>query len=391
MPLTLSEARAFTAGYLTGAAACWSGQAVRWVEAYDRVATEVLSPGGTTWSGEAAESAATRVGDDRQRVLRAADELQAAATTARRSAADLLAARTALLDTVRAAEAAGFAVGEDFSVSFLDSGLSAATLADRDRRAEAFAIALHSRIRALFAADETAAAQIASAAAGLPSLSFSGETIQAVGFHDTLFPERPVYSEPEPPPGGWSSDPLMRAAQRIAYGHAFDKHGHEFSGMTKAQLAELVYQQMLRAVTDPKGLILGGSRKDGAPLVYDPQSNVLIVRDTRPGAPPDGGTVFRPNLLSEPNTFDEVFGSYTPVFTQEQLADGAVMPPPGTQQGSVGVGAAAPTDERPRTLPDWGTAVSPDELAEIDGELGIIGTILRGQRPPHVVDLDHIA
>lgn len=95
---------------------------------------------------------------------------------------------------------------------------------------------------------------------------------------------------PEPPPGGWSSDPLMRAAQKIAYGHASGPKGHmgQFSGMTKDQLADLIHDMFTR---DPKDLVVGRTA-DGAPALYDPKTNTLVIRD------PNGldcGTVFKPD------------------------------------------------------------------------------------------------
>ena len=78
-------------------------------------------------------------------------------------------------------------------------------------------------------------------------------------------------------------DPLMRAAQKIAYGHALRRTpGTDFPGMNKAQFAEFIYQKMQRAIADPRGLVLGVSDSDGVPVIYDPEDNVLIVRDTRP-------------------------------------------------------------------------------------------------------------
>jgi hypothetical protein len=106
--------RAFTGDYLTGAAQHWSDRAQRWIETYDRLNGDVIRPAGTEWTGEAAEAAALRVGTDRGKVVRVADDLQAAAGTAQLAAADLHAARTKLLSTVYAAESAGFTVGEDF-------------------------------------------------------------------------------------------------------------------------------------------------------------------------------------------------------------------------------------------------------------------------------------
>lgn len=396
MPATalpnLSDVRAFTGDYLTDAAQYWSDSAQRWTETYERLAREVLYPGGRTWTGEAAEAAALRVGTDRVRVLGVADDLHAVAATARRAAADLHATRTSLLNTVNAAEAAGFTVGEDFSLTSLETG-SSAEMAAREAQARSFAATIRADVLALVSADERTAAQIASAATGLQSLGFGSfkdtGSVQATGFHGLPVPQKPPNPPPIPPPEGWSQDPLMRAAQKIAYGHASNaKTGHmgDFPGMTKAQLAELVYQKMQRAMTDPSGLVLGGSDTDGVPVIYDPKDNILIVRDTRPNAP-DGGTVFKPDLEKDPSFATKKFGSYTSIFTPDQLADGPVAPasPPSLPESSHGsVDTAARGDESPAagSFPDWGTHISPEEAAKSDGALGILGKIMLGQLPP---------
>src|SRR5690349_13119363 len=112
-PPTLSEVRAFTGDYLIDAAEHWSGSVDRWSEAFDRVGRDVVRPAGVDWTGVAAESAASRIRGDGQRVTSATDRLSVAAAAARRAADDLRAAKTRVLRTVRDAEAAGFEVGED--------------------------------------------------------------------------------------------------------------------------------------------------------------------------------------------------------------------------------------------------------------------------------------
>jgi hypothetical protein len=208
----------------------------------------------------------------------------------------------------------------------------------------------------------------------------------------------------------------MRAAQKIAYGHALKDHPADFLGMNEAQFAEFIYQKMQRSITDPSGLVLGRSDSDGVPLIYDPEDNVLIVRDTRPAAT-DGGTAFRPDLIKDPNFVNKKFGSYQSAFTAEDLADhsqasppslstpqasvGSVGPPsdtiavPGSEAGGGGGGGSwADENTVPGAFPDlgnikgWGTYVPPEELAKQDGALGILGRILLEQQPPDPHDPD---
>jgi hypothetical protein len=282
-------------------------------------------------------------------------------------------------------------------------------LAAREAEARSFAATIRVDVHALVRADDYAAAEILSAASGLQSLRFGNDgAVRAVGLHGAPFPEKPPNPPAIPPPEGWSQDPLMRAAQKIAYGHASDPdtgHMGDFPGMTKAQLAEFVYQKMLRAFTDPSGLILGASDTDGVPVIYDPKANVLIVRDTRPNAP-DGGTVFKPDLAKYPNFVADKFGSYVSVFTPDQLADGSVAPLPsnagtindatpaaGSARADGGGGGGSWADEIPTTgsLPGWGTHISPEEAAETDGDIGNLGKIILGQLPPDPNDPDNVA
>src|SRR4051812_18004098 len=248
---TLSEVRAFTGEYLIDAARHWSISAYQWTDAYDGVARGAARPAGTEWEGDAAEAAALRVGMDRRRVSGAADELTAVASTARRAVDDLRTVKAKLLRTVRAAESAGFEIGDDFSLQTIESTTSAGELAARETQMRSFGLAIRSNVLALVNVDELAAAQIVEAATRLRSLTFVGAdrgasdhgAIQAIDFHGVPLPEKPAYPPPIPPPEGWSTDTVRRAAQKIAYGHAWDRHRADFPGIeNQAQFAEFIYQ-----------------------------------------------------------------------------------------------------------------------------------------------------
>jgi hypothetical protein len=86
----------------------------------------------------------------------------------------------------------------------------------------------------------------------------------------------------------------------------------------------LIYSKMKRSIENPTGLQLGASKSDGAPLIYDPKDNVLIVRDPR-GA--DCGTVFKPDLQEKPNYVRDKFGWNEPSFKPGQLAAGSLTAP----------------------------------------------------------------
>ncbi len=391
---TLSEVRAFTGDYLVEAASHWADSAARWSDAYDRLTRSIARPAGFEWSGEAAEAAALRTGADRRRVNSAADQLTVAASTARRAVDDLRAAKAKLLSTVHAAEAAGLEVGQDFSLTTVESTTSLAELAAREAQMRSLGIAIRADVLALVRADQRAATEITEAANGLRSLAFDDDEaardrtgFQAVDYHGVPLPEKPPYQPPIPPPEGWSEDPLMRTAQKIAYGHAWDEHRREFPGITsQAQFAEFIHQKLQRAITDPSGLRLGLA-KDRAPVIYDPEDRTIIIRDSRSNSS-SAGTIFRP---PDDDYVHRKSESYVSVFTPDQLEDGpAALAPPETMRRAVEVaspeppkGANAPDQDLPGGfLPEWGTHVSPDETAKTDGALGILGRIILGQTPP---------
>ncbi|MFZ0834379.1 MAG: hypothetical protein WAM92_15125, partial [Mycobacterium sp.] len=370
---SLSQVRSWNADGLDDAARSWTHAAQVWDDAYRQVYREVHLPGGTEWTGAGADAALARVAHDRSRVGGAVHELHAAAAAARTGASQLNTARELVLSAVNDARTAGFNVGEDYSVT----------------SREPVALSMHAAAQAQA---QTFAAKIR---------GYADDPGRRFRWH--ALPEKPPNPVPEPPPGGWSNDPLMRAAQKIAYGHASDRitgHMDDFPGMSEDQLADLIYQKFQRAINDPRGLRLGASDSDGVPVIYDPKDNVLIVRDTRPNAP-DGGTVFKPNLVERPNFVNDKTGWHESMFTPGQLADGPITAPaPATRQGNAGVpggsvvngidssappapatggsgeGSRGDPSPAPRTLPGWGTYVPPDQAAESDGPIGILGKII---------------
>jgi hypothetical protein len=144
-------------------------------------------------------------------------------------------------------------------------------------------------------------AQDAANAARMPSVpsppSPPSPSIPKISALDTTWkrePPPPPPPKPRPglpqPPGGWSNDPALEDAQRIAYGHAWNKHQSEFPGMTQDQLAELI-----------RGMLTGDPRTDpdlhvgqtptGTTAIY--KDGVLVLYD--PANTGDLGTVFKPD------------------------------------------------------------------------------------------------
>ena len=214
---TLSQIEAFESDHLGAAATHWSSTAARWEDSFAKLALHMPFPGGEPWWGDAADAAQQRAATDLIKVRAVTDELRGAASIARLGEADLDTAKRAVLSAVADAEATGFTVGEDLSVTGRTAGLPSALQAARHAQAQALAAQIRAGAAALAALDNQVAAEIGSASAGIGTLDFAESpqppgtephtksTIQLVDNH--TFPQRPVPS-PEPEPGtGGSSDP----------------------------------------------------------------------------------------------------------------------------------------------------------------------------------------
>lgn len=334
---TLSQVQSLDTRYLREAADYFERTGNLWDEVFAEIHRRISTPGGTRWEGQTAAAAQERASIDVVKVRGVAFQLHEAAEVARRGDDQLQGCKEGVLEAVCEVRAAGFDVGEDYSVTDRSRGGSAAFRAQRAAEAQGHAAFIGHRVAALVTSDQEVATQIAGATKGVDTLTFTespgaGDAgvdkrngVQLVDHH---FKDAPNPA-PDPPPGGWSSDPLMRAAQKIAYGHAGTDHMADFPGMTRDQLADLVYGKMKRSIENPGGLRLGASSSDGAPVIYDPKDNVMIVRD--PNAA-DAGTVFKPDLKKYPNYINEKFGGSANSLRAGQLADGPLSssaePPP---------------------------------------------------------------
>ena len=128
------------------------------------------NPGGTAWHGVAAEAAQQRAYSDRMKVVGVADELHMAAMVARNGAGELTAAKQQVLSIVGDARAAGFAVGDDISVSYAPG--SGALASARMSQAQAFNSQIRTAVTTLAAIDLEVARKINSAANGVSALTF---------------------------------------------------------------------------------------------------------------------------------------------------------------------------------------------------------------------------
>jgi hypothetical protein len=362
---SLSEVLSLDTTYLREAQKYWSTTGNLWDEVFTEVHQRMSTPAGTPWKGEAAAAGQERTYNDMVKVHGAAFLLHEAAGIARHGDAQLQARKEEVLGAVRDARRDGFAVGEDYSVTDRFEGGSAEFQAERLAQAEGHAAFIRHRVAALVSTDQELGKRISAASEGIDNLTFrelgiDGDTrnhVQAVDH--TTFKDAPNPA-PGPPPGGWSQDPLMRAAQKIAYGHALNAENHlkDFPDLTPDQLADLVHQMMKDSINNPKGLILGNSITDGAPVIYDPKTNIAVIFDpTGEDRGSDSGTVFKPDNGSDYITGNQATKTKPKInervgsFSANQFEPRLAGPRAGAQPAPLKPPARAPVEAPPPAEP----------------------------------------
>jgi hypothetical protein len=205
--LTLTQVREWDTEHLTGAAHHWSATANRWVEAFVQLERLTHVPGGSPWEGAAACAAQDRAHADRRRVSAAADKLYTASSVARTAASQLQAVQRRVLAVVDAAEAGGFTVGEDFSLTTYRAG--AREIAAAEAEARELGRQLRYRIEELIDLDKQVAKQITVTADGVGTLEFvddngahSGRDAAIQAVDNRVLKEAPPQPlPPDPTPG----------------------------------------------------------------------------------------------------------------------------------------------------------------------------------------------
>jgi hypothetical protein len=114
---TRSEVEAWSTADLANAASTWRQAATESESAFDQHRQNIASPGGTTWEGDAKDAALNRVTTDIGVVDRHGGVLREAAGIAEDGVTDIGAAKREAVAAINAAEADGFRVGEDLSVT----------------------------------------------------------------------------------------------------------------------------------------------------------------------------------------------------------------------------------------------------------------------------------
>ncbi|WP_293316126.1 hypothetical protein [Mycobacterium sp.] len=233
--------------HLTAAADHWEAVGARSYGVANQVWREALA---VDWQGEGADALRMATHADMLTTSAAADQLQAAAKVARSGAADLFAARSRLRHAIEDANAAGFDVRENMSVTDRSTGGTPALRAAREAQAQTFAADIRQRALQLLGLDQQVAAKVTAAVAGIrdtfpqDSGTSRDPKIQAVDNH-TFKQDPPPPGPPGNPFAGWTDEQKQQVAIEIAHGHAFDKHAEDFpKGWTERDLARWIYESM---------------------------------------------------------------------------------------------------------------------------------------------------
>ncbi|GCA97384.1 MULTISPECIES: hypothetical protein [Mycolicibacterium] len=284
--------------HLDDAADRWDAKATTSVAAFEQHHRNVVSPGGTAWTGSGNEAAVNRVTTDLGVVRHHADVKREATKLARTGAEDVRATRKLVIEAITEAEDDGFAVADDLSVTDVRR-YDITTIRERNQAAKDHAEFIRFRAAQLVATDKLVGKQLKAKAVELQAIKFQGEGtdagsdsasshVQLVDHTFKMDPPPPSPGQPQPP-GGWSRDPAMEDAQRIAYGHAWEKHLSDWKGMTQEQLAERVHDMLTGDPRTDPSLHVGAIPGRSSTAIY--KDGILVIHDPMTG---DGGTVYRP-------------------------------------------------------------------------------------------------
>jgi len=293
---TRSEIEAWPTQHLEDAAGRWRKAATSSTDAFEQHRQNIDSPGGTTWEGDAKDAALHRVTGDLAVARRQAAVKGEAADIAESGAGDISAVKARVIEAITDAEEDGFRVGDDLSVKDTRP-VDLSNPQARYAAAAGHAEFIKFRAEQLVQTDALIGQQLHAKAAELEGIRFDGEDesqaegdgqghVQLVDHHFKLDPPPPGLPQP---PGGWSADPVMRAAQRIAYGHAWPDHLSDWKGMTQDELAQIVRDMFVGDPRTDPTLHVGAIPGRSSTAIY--KDGIIVIQDPLTG---DGGTVYRP-------------------------------------------------------------------------------------------------
>jgi hypothetical protein len=159
---------------LDSAAIRWRAAADVVESAFEQHRQNILTPGGTTWEGDAKDAALDRVTADTSVVRLQSDVHREAADIATRGSEDIQGARGQVLEAIAEAEQDDFSVGDDLAV--IDNrAYDAETAAARATAATEHAEFIRWRAEQLVATDALVGRQLQAKASELEHIRFEGE------------------------------------------------------------------------------------------------------------------------------------------------------------------------------------------------------------------------
>jgi hypothetical protein len=183
---TRSQIENWQSTHLETAALQWHTSASAAENLFEEHRQVIAAPGGGEWLGEAKDVAWQRVTADLGLVRRQSDVQREAAGVAERGCADVRSAQRAVEEAIAAAEADGFTVGEDLSLT--DTRSVDASAAERAVAGTQHAEFIRWNAEQLLQTDSLVGKQLTAKAAELQSIQFEGQGgdqgagIQAVDF-----------------------------------------------------------------------------------------------------------------------------------------------------------------------------------------------------------------
>ncbi|CAM3793167.1 HNH/ENDO VII family nuclease [Mycobacterium frederiksbergense] len=275
---TRTEIEAWTTRHLADAASAWRGAAAASEDAFDQHRQNIVSPGGTTWEGDAKDAALDRVTRDTAVVGSQNEVLLGAADTAENGVTDINAAQREVLAAITAAEADGFRVGEDLSVTDTRT-YDLDTAAARATAATEHAEDIRWTAERLVQADNLAGQQLQAKAAELEGIRFDGEgetsgdpTIQMVDHGtETEDPNQPPAAAP---PDG--SGPMSDAQIKSAIDEMLE--GQDLTPAEAAQLADVLRNDLQGALDNGLNAEDAYTRAENAATTFMSQLHRSYIR-----------------------------------------------------------------------------------------------------------------
>lgn len=228
---TKSQIESWQSAHLEAAASQWRSGAIESDDLFEQHRVNVSSPGGTEWVGDAKDAALQRAISDLAIASQQGVVQRDAADIAERGASDVRAAQRAALDAVAEAEADGFAVSEDLSVSDTRA-FDLDTAAARHTAATEHAEDIRWNADRLVQTDGLVGRQLAQKASELQGIRFEGENdetkdnvIQAVDFK-------------QGPPGPLESEADRRQNEKNAFREVFGREPTSSSDWTTAAVLD---------------------------------------------------------------------------------------------------------------------------------------------------------